>query len=106
MSSFIGIAQPYTSTSLVSEETPYATEPMIVSYWTLPGSHLGGLARPRSVRRSRVLMPGSSPAVNHADAGLLAHGGPDDGTPPGPRDRQLREVRGSPAHDTGCRPGS
>ena len=60
MSSFGGMAQPYTSTSLVSDETPYATEPMIVSYWTLAGSQRGGLTRPRSESRCNVLTPDSA----------------------------------------------
>src|SRR5262249_34691817 len=59
MSSFGGMAQPYTSTSLVSEEMPYAAEPMMVSYWALAGSQRGGLTKPRSVRRFSVLTSGT-----------------------------------------------
>src|SRR5437773_1458389 len=36
---------------------------MMVSYWTLPGSHRGGLTRPRSARRCSVLMSGADVLV-------------------------------------------
>src|SRR5690349_18161856 len=40
---------------------------MIVSYCTLPGSHLGGLTRPRSARRCRVLTAVAPPARRPPD---------------------------------------
>src|SRR5271155_4791908 len=39
---------------------------MIVSYWTLPGSHRGGLIRPRSVSRCNVLIPADSSEIRLA----------------------------------------
>src|SRR4051812_26249768 len=47
--------KPTTSISDVSPDTPYATEPVIVSYCVLAGRNDGGRISPRSKSRCTVL---------------------------------------------------